>query len=188
MLNSLAVSSPFATYSRGIPSPNPPAPAYGIEPYRSYAPPVQYHQPPQAKPSVWETYRGALTPYAPPVSPFQSLTTGIRHNGEGAVIGALLGAAQRYFGTLDIAGKYPADGILALVLLALSVNESGKPNGFSSDLLAMSQSCTTILSYRKFSGDKSEKGGDKTIPGNTQASATHSDDPIVQAAREAKLL
>lgn len=183
MLNSLALS-PFATYSRAIPSPSQPG---AIEPYRSYAPPVQYSPPPQQRPSVWETYRGAIVPYTQPVSPLQSLTTGLRHNGEGAAIGALLGAANRYFGTLDIAGKYPADGILALLFLALSVNESGKPNGFSSDFLALSQSCTTILSYRKFNGDKDDKG-DKAIPGNTKEAKSDSSDSIVQTAREHGLL
>lgn len=183
-MNSLALS-PFATYSRGIPSPSQPGQA--IESYRTYAPPVQYSSTPQARQSVWETYRGALTPYAAPVSPFQAVTNGLRHTGEGAVIGALLGALQRHFGTLDIAGKYPADGILALVLFALSVNESGKPDGFSSDLLAMSQSCSTVLSFRKFSGDKTPS---KDIPGNTQEASTTnvSNDPIVQAAREAKIV
>jgi hypothetical protein len=82
-------------------------------------------------------------------SPLQSAVAGVRHNLESALVGSLLGLIHGKLGTLDIAGKYPADGIAALVLYILSVREAGKPDGFAADLRTMSQSCTSVAFFRK---------------------------------------
>src|SRR4029077_937336 len=95
-------------------------------------------------------------PAPEPFTPLESAVTGIRHNGEGMAIAALLALYQRHVGSLDFRGKYPIDGILGAALLALSVKESGRPNGFASDLRALSQSCTSVLMYRKILGKNSE--------------------------------
>jgi hypothetical protein len=174
--------SPYQTYSQAIVRQPPSQAVYYQQPNYQLAP----------RPSVWDTYRQMLAPRSEPTGPVESAVTGLRHVGEGAAIAALLAFAQRQFGTLDVRGKYPVDGILGAVLLALSVKESGQPNGYSGDLRALSQACTVVFTYRKVLGDggssaagaserKSSVAKDSSIPRNT------SDDPIKAAALAAGL-
>lgn len=149
--------------------------------YRQHAPIVQ--QQPQATPSGWlDFYRKFKEPE--PSSPVQSAVTGLRHNGEGAIVGALLGLAHGEFGSLDIRGKYPVDGIAALLLYALSVRDSGKPDGLAADFRALSQSCTTTLLYRKTREwrERAKTSG----KGETVPSRSTSVDPIIEAANRLK--
>jgi hypothetical protein len=111
--------------------------------------PSPAYAPPPPPPSVWQTYRQVLAANQEQNTPLQSAVAGVRHNLESALVGALLGAIHGKLGTLDIAGKYPADGIAALVLYVLSVREAGKPDGFAADLRTMSQSCTSVAFFRK---------------------------------------
>lgn len=164
--------------------------------YSPYARAIQVAYPPQsvvqqpaAKPSLWESYRAVLAPTPEPVSHLQSAVTGLRHNLEGAAVGAILGAIYGKLGTLDFKGKYPIDGILGALLLALSVKEVGKPDGFSSDLRALSQSCMTVMAFRKCADwtapskeaaaglPRSEGAGDMT-------SHNGSEDPILAFGRK----
>jgi hypothetical protein len=117
--------------------------------YRQHVSPiVNGQQPAPQRASSWlDVYRTMKEPEV--ASPTVSAVTGLRHNAEGGAVGAILGFIQGEFGTLDIRGKYPVDGIAALLLYAMSVRDAGKPDGFASDLRALSQSCTTILTYRK---------------------------------------
>jgi hypothetical protein len=101
----------------------------------------------------------------------ESAVTGLRHNAEGAAIGAVLGFIDGEFG-LDIQGKYPIDGALAFFLYLWSVRDAGKPDGFASDLRALSQSCSTVLTVRKTKAWR-EGAKEKSIPRNT--------DPILAA-------
>jgi hypothetical protein len=90
----------------------------------------------------------------------------------------LLGLIQGKLGTLDINGKYPADGIAAAALLALSVMQTGKGDGISADLRAMSQSCTTIAFFRKASqwAATPESTPKSVMSGHT--------DPLLKAAEQ----
>ncbi len=106
---------------------------------------------PANKPSIWESYRQALAPAAPVATGIESAVAGMRGNLESAAISALLGIVYGKFGTLDVAGKYPVDGILAALLYAMSVKDSGKPDGFSTDLRNLSQACTAVAVFRKTS-------------------------------------
>jgi len=183
--------SALGTYSHAIVRPQSYAAPQQYQPYQApqYMQPYQAPQYGQPKPSVWDTYRGM---FAPPqqvqTSPVESAVTGLRHIGEGAAVAALLAFAQRQFGTLDIRGKYPVDGILAGLAFAMSVKEANKPNGYAQDLRAISQSAMTVFTYRKILGDggnsKSTVAGEtasipRNIPSNTNS------DPILAAARAA---
>jgi len=94
-------------------------------------------------------------------------------------IGALLGFLDAECGGLDIRGKYPVDGIAAAVLYGLSIRDAAKPDGFASDLRALSQSCSTVLFYRKTKAWREAKKG---IPENTSTTPRHAD-PIVAAGK-----
>lgn len=111
----------------------------------------------------------------------QSAMTGLRHNAEGAAIGALLGFIEAKLGSLDIRGKYPVDGIMAVVLYLLSIRDAG--NGLTSDIRAVSQSLTTITFYRKVkeavSAPKPESKDN--MPGHKSAKGK---DSILEAAKE----
>lgn len=115
--------------------------------------------------SLWDFYRKLKEP-DPIQSPTQSAIGGLRNNAEGALVGAVLGFIHGEFGSLDIAGKYPADGIGAALLYAMSVKDAGKPGGFSSDLSTMSSQCSAIFLYRKIREmrERTKSGGSKTTP------------------------
>jgi len=100
------------------------------------------------KPSgLWDWYKSLQEPKAP--SPLESAVTGLRHNAEGAAVGAILGFVDGEFGGLDLGGLYPIDGIAAVLLYLASIRDAGKADGFAGDLRAIAQSCTTTFSYRK---------------------------------------
>lgn len=172
---SIERTSPYETYGQAIARPTYPAPA---------AP--QYYE--QRAPTVWQTYRSMLAPPSAPTSPMESAVTGLRHNGEAMAMAALLAFAQRQFGTLDVRGKYPVDGILAALLFALSVKDAGKPDGYASDLRALSQSCSSVFVYRKVLGDEGRAAATSTAATGTATAApirANSKDPILEAARAA---
>lgn len=98
---------------------------------------------------MWQQYREVLAPPVEKPGHLHSAITGLRFNLESAAVGALLGAIHGKIGTLDIAGKYPVDGIAAFLLYLLSVKEAGTQDGFSQDLRALSQACTSIAMFRK---------------------------------------
>lgn len=138
-------------------------------------------------PSVWDSYRQALAPPSEQMTAVQSAVMGVRHSLESAAIGALLGLINGKFGTLDVAGKYPIDGIAAALLLIMSVKDAGKPDGFASDLRAMSQSCTSVAFFRKTSEWAAEKEGPKTEASGDMSrhtSRTTSKDPLLAAAEK----
>lgn len=173
--------SPFSTYGQAIVRAPTALDASG-RPIQTIAP-YQYQQP-APRLSIWDSYRAALMPVPDQqITPMQSAVTGLRHNGEGMLLAAALGLAHKHFGTLDFRGKYPVDGILAALLFALSIKEAGRPDGFSSDLRALSQSASNVMAYRKMVGEPKapEPSKEASIPRNTDS------DPILEAARIAGL-
>lgn len=153
-------------------------------PYAPYAAlaPVPAARPP----SLWDGYRQMLAPAPEPTSHVQSAVTGLRHNLEAAAVAGLLGVIHGKFG-LDIKGKYPVDGILAAFFYMLSVKEAGKPDGYSSDLRAISQSLTSVAVFRKTSDwakpavtTTGETVKTDSMSGHTNNSA---EDPLVAAAK-----
>jgi len=141
-----------------------------------------------AKPTgLWDWYKALQEPNKTP-SPFESAVSGLRHNAEGAAIGAILGFVDGEFGGLDLGGKYPVDGIAAAALYLLSIRDAGKAEGFAGDLRAMSQSCTTTLLYRKTKEWRENQkmltySANGVIPRNKQKGV----DRIVQAGKVAGL-
>jgi hypothetical protein len=156
-----------------------------VRPY-GYAPaPMVVSQPEPPKPSLWDWYRQLNAPPPEVPSPVQSAVTGLRHNAEGMAIGALLGFLDAECGGLDIRGKYPVDGIAAGILYALSIRDASKPDGFASDLRALSQSCSTVMLYRKTKAWRESK---KAIPQEQTGKAIPKNiDPIVAAGMAAGL-
>lgn len=137
------------------------------------------------KPSVWQTYRDLLVPStAPTPTPIQSAIVGLRHNAEGAAIGALLGYLEGKLGSLDVRGKYPVDGIAAFLLYLLSIRDAGKPDGFASDVRAISQSLTTIAFYRKVKEATSAPETDSKDNNMSGHKAPANKDPILVAAEK----
>ncbi len=143
---------------------------YGqIAPWAAPPPPVSA----EPKPSLWDWYKTLQEPK--PAGPIESAVTGLRHNAEGMAVGAALGFVDGEFG-LDIKGKYPIDGILAFFFYLWSIRDAGKPDGFASDLRALSQSCSTVFTFRKTKEWRESANGNvtgKSIPRNT--------DPIIAA-------
>ena len=97
---------------------------------------------------------------------------------------ALLALAFKHFGTLDIAGKYPADAILGALLFALSVKNAGEPEGYAGDLRALSQSCTDVFVFRKLSGIDSGKPETKQLSGASASKRAANEDPLIEAGRK----
>ena len=131
--------------------------------------------------SVWDSYRAVLAPTPEPLTQVQSAVQAVRFNLESAFIGGLLGLIHGKLGTLDIKGKYPADGILAAFLLALSVQQTGKGDGISADLRAMGQSCTTIAFFRKASQWAATPATSESTPKSVMSGHT---DPLLKAAEK----
>ena len=127
--------------------------------------------------SLWEWYKELRAPEQP--GPMQSAVTGLRHTAEGAAVGAILGFVDGELGTLDIQGRYPIDGIAAALTYLLSIRDAGKPDGFASDLRAISQSCTTTFAYRK------TKAWRETARGITHITIPRNTDPILAAGKAA---
>lgn len=150
--------------------------------YRAHVAPLVHAPPPQA-PSLWDVYRKLKEPEVS--TPTQVAVKGLRHSGESAIVGALLGFAHGEFGTLDLQGKYPIDGIAAVLLYAMSVRDAGKPESLSSDFAAASQACTTTLLYRK-TREWREKSKNETAASRNEppiAARSSSPDPIAEAGR-----
>lgn len=108
-----------------------------------------------------------------------SAVIGLRHNLESAALGALLGAIYGKFGTLDVRG-IPIDGLAAAAFYALSIREAGKADGFASDLRAMSQSCTSVLMFRKTAKWVAQPADDS----ETKSMSGHTQDPLIAAAKK----
>ncbi len=153
----------------------------GISPYRAALQTVQYAPIAVAPkpPSIWEQYRAVLAPPSEQTGAMHSAVVGMRHNLESAALGALLGAIYDKFKTLDVKGV-PLDGLAAAAFYALSIREAGKPDGFASDLRAMSQSCTSVLFFRKTANWVGQPANDevKSMSGHT------SSDPLIAAAKK----
>jgi len=130
--------------------------------------------------NLWDWYKSLETP-APP-SAMHSAVTGLRHNAEGAAVGAILGFIDGEFGTLDIQGRYPIDGIAALLAYLMSVRDAGKPEGYAADLRAISQSCLTTYAYRKV---KDWRAAAKDLPSSVDIPSNV--DPILAAGKKAGL-
>jgi hypothetical protein len=138
-----------------------------------------------AKPSgLWDWYKSLKEPQPP--SPLESAVAGLRHNAEGAAVGAILGFVDGEFGGLDLGGVYPVDAIAAALLYFASVRDAGKAEGFAGDLRAISQSCLTTFAYRKTKQwRENQKAIAKSdIPGNNRLKSV---DRIVQAGKAAGL-
>lgn len=103
----------------------------------------------RAPSNVWDWYHQvrALENRAPD-TPLQSAVTGLRQNGVAALSAAALGFISGEFNGLDFRGKYPLDALAALGCYFLSVKSAGQPDGFASDLRAISQSCTSVYAFR----------------------------------------
>jgi hypothetical protein len=149
---------------------------------------------------MWEWYRQIKTlEGGKPESTLQAGVSVVRHNAESAALAALLGFIQGEFGSLDIRGV-PLDGIGALLLNALAIKNAGEPDGFSSDLRALGQTCTSIYLFRTVERWRSAK---KVIDTNGESMNIHTapksakpkeslrsnipKDPIVEAGRRAGL-
>lgn len=135
-------------------------------------------QPAEPKPSMWEWYKSLQGPQQP--TPMESAVTGLRQNAEGIAVGAILGFIKGEFGTLDIQSRYPIDGIAAFLLYLASIRDAGKPDGFASDLRALSQSCSTIFAYRKVEAWRESSKVSNTL--GVTANIPRNIDPIRAAA------
>jgi hypothetical protein len=141
-----------------------------------------------AKPSgLWDWYKSLKEPQPP--SPLESAVAGLRHNAEGAAVGAILGFVDGEFGGLDLGGVYPVDAITAAILYFASIRDAGKAEGFASDLRAISQSCLTTFAYRKTKQWREDqkaivKSGSVDIPRNSRPKSV---DRIIQAGKAAGL-
>jgi len=101
--------------------------------------------PPDSLRAWWRELRG---PEDKNQGALESAVVGLRHNAEGAAIGALLAFIDTDLGGLDLAGRIPLDWVGAALFYALSVKDAGGPDSLASDFRAMGQSCTTVAMYR----------------------------------------
>jgi hypothetical protein len=146
--------------------------------------------------TLWETYRQIQALEKPNVeTKLQAGVNVVRHNAESAALAALLGFISGEIG-LDIRGKYPVDGIGALLLAFLSVQQAGSPDGFSSDLRALGQTCNSVYFFRTVErwrkagkADDSEGMNIHTSKksGEAPKRANIPNDPILEAGRKAGL-
>jgi hypothetical protein len=116
-----------------------------LVPYRQEANPPSPTAPDSLK-SWWRELRAAES--SEPSGVVESAVVGLRHNAEGAAIGALLAFIDTDLGGLDLAGRVPLDWAGAALFYALSIKDAGNANSLSSDFRAMGQSCTTVAMYR----------------------------------------
>lgn len=163
----------------------------GIVPYQpaelsTVAPVIQ-------KPATtWDWYRQVRALEANPLeTPVQSAVTGLRHNAEAGLVGALLGVISGEFG-LDVRGKYPIDAIIAALCYAASVSKAGDTQGFASDIREIGQTCTAVYSFRTAERwrERLKESKGQTIPGNTFSQPQNSGsfvDPIIEAGKLAGL-
>lgn len=137
---------------------------------------------PERKSGLYEFYRSIL-PAEPPATPVRSAMTGLRANAEGGAIGALLALVDTDFGGLDFQGRYPIDGIAAVVLYALSIRDADKPDGLAVDFRNASAACTTVALYRNVKAWRENAKAAKASP--TAVHGARNEDPLIAAARAA---
>ncbi|HEX6826558.1 MAG TPA: hypothetical protein VF077_09620 [Nitrospiraceae bacterium] len=130
---------------------------------------------PQSLKDWWRELRGPEQPS----SAVDSAVLGLRHNAEGAVVGALLAFIDTDLGGLDLGGRIPLDWVGAAAFYALSVRDSNNPQGLSSDFRAMGQSCTTIAMYRTIHKWRESL---KDMPQNKTVGVTG--DPVLKAGKQ----
>lgn len=146
-----------------------------LVPYRqdSISPPS-----PTAPPSLKQWFRELRGP-EPQATAVESAVVGLRHNAEGAAMGALLAFVDTDLGGLDLAGRIPLDWVAAAAFYALSIQDSNNPHGLSSDFRALGQSCTTIAMYRMV---HKWREASKDMPRNKVIDTTG--DPVLAAGRQ----
>lgn len=72
----------------------------------------------------------------------------IRGDGEGGIVGAIMGTLHHHLPNgLDLGGKYPIDGIGALLTGAAAIASAGEEG--SVDIANASIACTAIFTFRK---------------------------------------
>lgn len=111
--------------------------------------------------------------------PVQSAIVGLRHNLEGAGMGALLALVDTDLGGLDLGGRVPMDWVGAAFFYALSIKNAGDQSGLSSDFGALGQSCTTVAMYRMVHRWREAA---KNMPRNIPTSG----DPVLKAGASAE--
>lgn len=150
---------------------------YSMVPYQqpSVAAPVVSAQAPSGFLEWWRAMREVQQ--AEPPSAVESAIVGLRHNGESIAIGALLALIDTDLGGLDLGGRLPLDWAGAALFYALSIHDSSKVNGLSSDYKAMGQSCATVAMYRMIHRWRDNR---KSIPQNTPSMTG---DPVLKASK-----
>lgn len=133
---------------------------------------------PTAPPSLKQWWRELRGP-EPQGGVVESAVVGLRHNAEGAAIGALLAFIDTDMGGLDLGGKVPIDWVAAAAFYALSIQDAGNPNGLASDFRALGQSCTTIAMYRMV---HKWREASKDMPRNNVIDTTG--DPVLAAGKQ----
>lgn len=146
--------------------------------YGQPAQPLALYSPPPKPPTVWETYRQALLPRPEQPSFVQNAVVTVRQDLECAALAALLGYVHGKTGTLDIGGKYPVDGAIALVLRTLSAFATSE-SGVSADLKELSRAAGVITMFRK----ASDFAQSKPKPQAT-SSGKPNEDPLMAAAEK----
>lgn len=143
-----------------------------------YAPPFSSNTPapPVApQPSTLRDWWKELQQESRQETRVQSAVVGLRHNGESAAMGAILAFIDTDLGGLDLGGRVPLDWLGAAVFYALSVRDTGKEDGISSDFRALGQSCTTVAMYRMV---QKWRTAQKSIPRNKTPK-----DPVLTAGK-----
>jgi hypothetical protein len=133
----------------------------------------------------WREMRGEPVPKPP--SRTESAVVGLRHNGESAVMGALLAIIDTDLGGLDFAGRVPLDWVGSAAFFALSVKDADKPDGLASDYRALGQACTSVAMYRMIHKWR-EAAKDAKIPLSAVQGIPQnklSGDPVLDAGRSA---
>ncbi len=104
----------------------------------------------------------------------------VQSYGEGAATGAILGALNAELATgLDVQGKYPIDGALAVAGIALPLLPMFHDVG--ADVRNIGASAAAIYAFRKT--DKLLRAKRAGVAGDFGAEGQHSNDPIINAGR-----
>jgi hypothetical protein len=147
-----------------------------LVPYRQEVPNPPSPTAPQSLKQWFQELKGGPEPRTTAV---ESAVVGLRHNAEGAAIGALLAFVDTDLGGLDLGGRIPMDWVAAAAFYALSIQDSNNPNGLASDFRALGQSCTTIAMYRMV---HKWREASKDMPRNKVIDTTG--DPVLAAGRQ----
>lgn len=127
---------------------------------------------PQSLKDWWKELHGETIR---PPKRVESAIVGLRYNGEGAAMSAILAFIDTVLGGLDLGGRIPLDWVGAALFYALSVRDGNDASGLASDFRALGQSCTTVAVYRMVHRKLESK---VTIPQNKSSS-----DPILAVGR-----